>query len=147
MMNPTNGAVPSSPQAILTRARFLLIFVEQSIQAVINQARGNNVAVSETMLVAWQALLMMVISLLNSIAVPLIFPPPRWAQMVSRAITLVTAANQTLAGIPVASTRIFPPQPGQATVSVQTLQQVQNQLRMAIRALEAAEAELGTQGG
>lgn len=146
-MNLTNGTQAGAPLPTLARSRFLLLFVDQSIQSVINQARGNTAVVPETALVAWQALLSTVIEQLSTLPVPAIAPPPRWAQLVGMAITLTMSANQTLAAIPVASLRIFPPRPGQATVAVQTLQQVQRNLRLAAQALEAAERELGGAGG
>jgi len=146
-MNLTSGTQSGGPLPTLARARFLLLFVEQSIQPVINMAQGSTTVVPEAALVAWQTLLSTVINQLSTLPVPLINPPPRWAQLVNMAITLAMSANQTLAGIPVASLAIFPPRPGQATVSVQTLRQVQRNLRLAAQAVEAAERELGGAGG
>lgn len=128
---------------MLTRARFLLQFVDQSIQMVLSQARGGTVTLSETTIRSWIALLTAARDDLNQIVAPAIFPPPQWVTLVQAATRLIENAIQLLNSIPIASTLIFPPTPGQATVSVQLLQQVQGNVRLAAQSLEAAERQMG----
>ncbi|MGE5675798.1 MAG: hypothetical protein ACM3XM_18280 [Mycobacterium leprae] len=132
----------STPLQTLTQARFLLIFVDQSILSVLNQTIGRNARVPETLILVWRLVLRLALQLLNSIPSILIFPPPRWVTFVQAATTLITQALQILDSIPVASTRIFPPTPGTATVDVLLLQQVETQVRFAALFVEAAEREL-----
>ncbi|HWI66345.1 MAG TPA: hypothetical protein VNT75_31330 [Symbiobacteriaceae bacterium] len=131
-----------SPQALIARARFLILFVQESIQSALARAQGGTVTIPETTLLAWQTVLMQAVSDLNSLPVPAIFPPPNWAQLVGMATSFVNTAIEMLAAIPVAQLRIFPPRPGQATVSTATLRRVQENLLRAAEALEAAEREL-----
>lgn len=141
-----NGTLPAgSPSQSLTRARFLLTFVDQSIQSVLTMAQAGMVTVPETTLLAWQTVLATAARLLRTLPVPAIFPPPRWAQLASEAAMLTEQAQQILAAIPVASTRIFPPQPGTATVQTQVLRQVQVLVRRAAQLVLNAENELGAQ--
>ena len=141
-MNAFPGPVTPGPTQLLTRARFLLQFVDQSIQMVLSQVTGGTVRLSETTIRSWTALLTAARDALNQIVAPAIFPPPSWLTLIQAATRSIDNALQLLNSIPIAAVLIFPPVPGSATVSVQLLQQVEANVRFAEQAIEAAEREL-----
>jgi hypothetical protein len=137
------GGGAFGPRQVVAQAQFLVLFVDQAIGAALAGAQGGSVSLGQTQVQAWQTLLRFARDSLNQLPVPAIFPPPRWAQLVGQAVTQIDQALALLESIKFVTTLIFPPQPGQASVPVTLLQQVQARLRAASQALSAAQTELG----
>jgi hypothetical protein len=130
-----------NPQLLL--ATIIVDVVRRDIQSLVPQALPTgSVTVSETRIRQWQSGLQTAVSLLERIPAPLIFPPPEFVTLINAAVTQINQALAILAAIPIAAPAIFPPVPGQATLSVATLQALLNNLQQAeillIRAIQAA---------
>lgn len=140
----TGGTQPIrqlNPQIL--NALQLVNAVRRDIESLVPQAmREGTVTVSETRIREWQTTLQTAVSLLNRIPAPLIFPPPAFVTFINLAVKQINQALATLAAIPIVSPAIFPPQPGQASISLETLQFILTDLRQAeillIQALLAA---------
>lgn len=138
-MNFAPGFGAPSPRQLITRARFLVVSVDRSIQNVLARAPGATVFLPEAVIRNWRSALETARRLLSSIAAPLIFPPPPWLARVQAASAQIDNALQALAAISVPSPRMFPPRPGAARVQVQVLRQIQVNLRLAAQNLREAE--------
>lgn len=144
-MGPYAGGVqPASGfnQQLLLAIR-LVQAVERDQESLLPQAlRDGAVVVSETRIHLWQRTLHRALSLLERIPAPLIFPPPVFIRLINTAVQQINQVLATLSSIPVASTRIYPPQPGRAAIPLETLQFMLQDLREAVdllvRALYAA---------
>lgn len=140
----TGGAQPVrqlNPQ--LLTATLLVNGVRRDVESLVPLAlREGAVTVGETRIRQWQAALQSAVSVLSRIPVPLIFPPPAFAIFANGAVNQINQVLTTLASIPIASLRIFPPQPGQASISLETLLFILTDLQQAevllFRALQAA---------
>jgi hypothetical protein len=130
-----------NPQILMATRQ--VIQVARDIESLLPQAlREGSVTVSEGRIRRWQAALQSAVTQLQQIPVILIFPPPPFVRFIGGAIRQINQALDTLAAIPIATTRIFPPQPGRAIISLETLQFLLNDLQEAIalliRALQLA---------
>ena len=130
-----------NPQIL--NATLLVNAVRRDMESLLPQAlQEGAVKVSETRIRQWQTALQAAVSLLNSVPAPLIFPPPAFVIFIRQAVAQINQVLTTLASIPIASPRIFPPQPGQASISLETLLLMLTDLRQAevflIQALLAA---------
>lgn len=144
-MNTFPGGVQPARQwnPQLLRAAQLVSSVRRDMQSLLPEALRAGVArVSEVRIRRWEAALEQAISLLGQIPVILIFPPPPFAVFINRAINQIEQVLDTLDEIPIASPRIYPPQPGWATISLETLRFMLDDLRQAeallYRALQTA---------
>lgn len=144
-VNTFTGGVPPlrqlNPQ--LLTATLLVGAVRSDVQSLVPLALQQGAAtVVETRIREWQTALQSAVSLVSRIPAPLIFPPPAFVVFANSAVNQINQVLTTLAGIPSASPRIFPPQPGQATISLETLLFILNDLQQAevllTRALQAA---------
>lgn len=120
-------------------AYFQVVQVRSQLQALLPRARAaGSVTVGETQLRQWIATLESANAALGRVPIILIFPPPPVATFINTASTLLESAIGILNAIPIASLTIFPPQPGQATISLQTLQSLINILQLVEQNLLAA---------
>jgi hypothetical protein len=130
---PASGTQPVrqlNPQIL--NATLLVDAVRRDIESLLPQAlREGAVSVSETKIRQWQTALQAAISVLNSVPAPLIFPPPAFVTLIHQAVNQINEALTTLGSIPIATPAIFPPQPGQASISLETLQFLLDDLRQA----------------
>ena len=118
----------------LLAAAQLIDGVLRDMQSLVQQAiQAGSVTVSESRIQQWQTALRNAASLLRQLPAPLIFPPPAFVTLANAAATQIDQVLTTLASIPIVSLTIFPPQPGQGSISAGTL------LRM-ISDLQQAEA-------
>lgn len=147
VLNAIAGSVAAPTGRTLTVSRFLLLFVDQEIRAAINTSQAGRVNLTETQVLGWRAILSNVVTRLNlflaSTAVPLSAQPPAQVTLIQLAINQINAALATLESINFVAPLIFPPQPGQATVPVSLLVQVENNVSTAARAVEQAERLVG----
>lgn len=120
-MNQILGATRQlNPQ--LLSAAFLVDGVLRDMQSLISQAvQSGSVTVSQTRIQQWQTALQNAANQLRQIPAPLIFPPPAFVTLANAAASLIDQVLATLASIPIISPAIFPPQPGQGTISLNTL--------------------------
>lgn len=119
-----------NPQIL--NALFLVEGVRTDMQRLLPQALATgSVTVGEARIRSWQTALQTALQLVQQVPVILIFPPPPIAQFLSSAAAQIEQALSTLQAIPIASPLIFPPQPGQATLSLQTLQSLLGNLQQA----------------
>jgi hypothetical protein len=130
-----------NPQILM--ATLLVIAVSRDIESLVPQAmRVGSVTTTENRVRNWQTSLQTAVSQLNQVPAPLIFPPPAFVTFINGAVRQINQALATLASIPIVAPQIFPPQPGQATISLETLQFLLNDLQEAtallIRALQTA---------
>lgn len=140
----TGGTQPLqqfNPQILA--ATQLVDAVRRDVESLLPQAmREGAVTVSESRIRQWQSALQTAVSLLSSVPAPLIFPPPAFVTLINQAVNQINEVLTTLGNIPVISPAIFPPQPGQASLSLETLQFILADLRQAeqflIQALFAA---------
>lgn len=120
-------------------AYVLVVRVRSELEALLPQAQAaGSVRVSEPQLRGWIESLERANAALGRVPVVLIFPPPPVATFLNNASTLIETAIAILDEVPVAALLIFPPQPGQATLSLVTLQRVLSTLQLAERNLLAA---------
>jgi hypothetical protein len=136
MNQPPGRPVRPNPQ--LLAATQLVREVAREIESLLARAQAGTVRVRERRLRSWQARLQAAVTQLQQIPVIQIYPPPPIARQIDRAVRRIERAIATLAAIPVASPRIYPPQAGQAAVPVQTLQRVLNDLHEALQSLYRA---------
>lgn len=127
----------------LLAAALLVDGVLRDMQSLVPQAvQAGSVTVSETRIQQWQTSLQNAASLLRQLPAPLIFPPPEFVTLANAAASLIDQVLTTLAAIPIASLAIFPPQPGQGTISSGTLLGMISNLQQAeallLRALQVA---------
>lgn len=140
----TGGVQPIrqlNPQ--LLTATLLVSTVRSDVQALVPLAlQQGTVTVAESRIREWQTALQSAVSRVSRIPAPLIFPPPAFVVFANSAVNQINQVLTALAGIPAASPRIFPPQPGQVTISLETLLFILNDLQQAeallTRALQAA---------
>ena len=127
----------------LLRAMQVVSGVRREMQSLLPEALRAGVArVSEVRIRRWQAALEEAVSLLGQIPVILIFLPPPFAVFIQRAVNQIEQVLDTLADIPIASPRIYPPRPGWGIISLETLRFMLDDLGQAeallYRALQAA---------
>lgn len=131
---------PLNPQ--LLSATLLVNAVKRDLESLVPQAlREGAVTVSEDRIRQWQTSLQTAVSLIERLPAPLIFPPPAFVMFAAGAANQINQALSILNSIPIA-VMIFPPQPGQATVSLETLQFLLTDLQQAetllLRSLQTA---------
>lgn len=130
MMNQATGAAQVgrtlNPQIL--QALFLTDGVRREWEGLLRQAffGGGSVTVTDAQLRGWINTLQEAIRLLQQVPSILIFPPPPSTQFINAAIAQLQAAVQRLQAIP--TTRSIP---AQATLSLQTLLTLINEVRQA----------------
>lgn len=137
MVSPLNtfggGTLPTqqlNPQILM--ATQLVNAVRRDVESLVPESmREGAVTVSETRIRQWQSALQNAVSLLNSVPAPLIFPPPAFVTLINQAVRQINQVLATLDTIAIASPAISPPQPGQASISLETLQFILADLRQA----------------
>lgn len=133
----TQPARQLNPQ--LLAALRLVQAVGRDVQSLVPLALQEGVApVSETRIQRWQTALQRAISILNRIPAPLIYPPPLFVRLINGAVSQINQVLMTLASIPIASPRIYPPQPGRAAISLETLESILEDLQQAEQLLRRA---------
>lgn len=137
---PPAGGTPN-PQ--LLSALSQIRAVRSQIESLFYWAQQQgSVRVGERQIRSWQRTLRSALTQIDQIPVILIYPPPPFAVFAGQAERELEAALDTLDEIPIMSLRIYPPQPGVATIDVQTLRSLLIDLRQAeaavMRALRAS---------
>lgn len=123
-MNTFPGGAQPTPQwnPQLLRAAQLVGSVRRDIQVLVPRAMQSGVVrVGELRIRRWQATLHEAIALLNRIPAILIFPPPPYVLLINRAVNQIQQVLEALDSILIASPRIYPPQPGFASISLEAL--------------------------
>lgn len=137
-MNRPPGA-PSRPNPQLLAATRLVVEVTRDLEARLPRAqRQGSVSVGERRLEGWQTDLQTAVTQLQGIPIIMIYPPPPIARYIQGAVLHINQARVILGSIPIASTRIYPPQPGRANITLQTLQQILGHLHEALAILNQA---------
>lgn len=130
-----------NPQILL--ALQLVDSVRRDVEALLPLAlQEGAVTVSETRIRQWENSLQVALAQLSAIPAPLIFPPPAFVTFINQAVVQINRALTTLNAIPIPTPAIYPPQPGQATISLETVQLLLFDLRQAemllVQALRSA---------
>lgn len=108
------------------------------IESRLGRRERGYVRVGERRLQRWQQELARAVNLLESIPTIQIYPPPPITRYIRGAIEQINAARTLLGNIPIASPRIYPPQPGMANIPVATLERVLRHLYAALDYLRRA---------
>ncbi|MGE5675794.1 MAG: hypothetical protein ACM3XM_18260 [Mycobacterium leprae] len=129
--------VPPGTLQTLLQAQFILQFVEQSIQSVVNLAPSAvdaTVTLPQSLILTWQAFLGFALQLLNSLPFTGLFPVPVWFMHVQTAKQVINGALRALNNLRITG--------GVATVPFFTLGQLGAQVHTATQFVQAAEQSL-----